>query len=396
MLASRRSRFYRLSLGLYCLALLSKTTACTMPAALLLSLWLKKLPIDRKRWGDIVPFLLLGLAMGLLTMRWEDVHQGTVGSDLGLSMADRLLIASRALWFYLGKLLWPSQLSFVYTQWKIDSSDPRQYFWLLACALAAFSLWYWRERLGRGTVAAAAFYVATLSPLHGFFSLYTFHYTYVMDHYQYVASVGPIALAAGGARLLSNRMAKSWRAPASFCAVAVVLGILGTLTWRQCHIYENVEVLWRDTLKKNPECWMAYNNLATIRLNDGRYEESIPLLRESLRIKPDHHKALSNLGLAEIQEGRMGKAVKHLRRAIELEPGRAEYHNNLGNAVLGLGRIQEAIGHYRRAVELAPYYLEALWNLSSALAQSGHTEEAGELRRKYMSLKDREREILGR
>src|SRR5213083_494673 len=49
-------RFYGLALILYVLALSAKTTACTLPAALLLILWLQKKSINWERILQIAPF----------------------------------------------------------------------------------------------------------------------------------------------------------------------------------------------------------------------------------------------------------------------------------------------------------------------------------------------------
>src|SRR5213595_2627437 len=61
-------RFYVLAMILYALALSAKTTACALPAALLLILWLQKKPINAERILQIVPFFLLGLGMGLVAV----------------------------------------------------------------------------------------------------------------------------------------------------------------------------------------------------------------------------------------------------------------------------------------------------------------------------------------
>src|SRR5438445_414513 len=90
-------RFYGLALGLYGLALSSKTTACKLPAALLLILWLQKKPISWQRILQVIPFFFLGLGMGLVTVWWERYHQGTSRTLFAfLSPIERFLIASRA------------------------------------------------------------------------------------------------------------------------------------------------------------------------------------------------------------------------------------------------------------------------------------------------------------
>ena len=176
----------------------SKTTACTLPAALLLVLWLKGKPINRFRLAQMIPFLVLGVGMGLVTVWWERYHQGTQGALFRLGWLERMLMASHAVWFYLGKLVWPANLTFSYPRWTINAADPLAYGWLVAGAGLGAAIYFARRFAGRGVEVAALFYVATLSPLLGFIMLYTFRYSFVADHYQYVASIGPIALAAAG------------------------------------------------------------------------------------------------------------------------------------------------------------------------------------------------------
>src|SRR5947208_5837293 len=73
-------RFYALALVLYVLSLSAKPTAFTLPAPLLLILWLQKKAFDKRRLLQVLPFLVLGFSMGLLTVWWERYHQGTHGT----------------------------------------------------------------------------------------------------------------------------------------------------------------------------------------------------------------------------------------------------------------------------------------------------------------------------
>ena len=115
---------YAAALACHALALFSKTTACTLPAALVLVLWIRRRPLDLRRWLQIVPFVLLGLVMGLVSVWWERHQQGTVGDEFSYGAIDRLLIAARALSFYFGKFLWPDNLTFSYPLWTIDPRSP--------------------------------------------------------------------------------------------------------------------------------------------------------------------------------------------------------------------------------------------------------------------------------
>src|SRR3954471_8128245 len=195
----RRWIFYYLALTLYTLALSAKTTACTLPAALLLILWLQKKPITMGRLMQIVPFVVLGIGMGLLAIWWEHYHQGTSRDVFTfLSPIERMLVATRAVWFYLSKIFWPSDLTFIYPRWNISPADLVHYIWLVACIAAGAAIYFLRRSVGRGVEVAAAFFIATLGPVLGFIMLYTFRYTFVADHYQYLACIGPIALASAG------------------------------------------------------------------------------------------------------------------------------------------------------------------------------------------------------
>src|SRR6266403_6421220 len=191
--------FYVLALILYMLALSAKTTACTLPAALFLILWLQKKAINWKRIFEILPFLVLGLAMGLLAMWWERYHQGTSRAAITfLSPIERVLVASRAVLFYLSKLIWPSNLTFIYPKWTISPEHLLDYVWLVAAIAVCMAIYWLRRSTGRSVEVAAAFLGATLSPVLGFIMLFTFRYTFVADHYQYLACIGPIALVSAG------------------------------------------------------------------------------------------------------------------------------------------------------------------------------------------------------
>ena len=243
--------WYGLALLFYALALFSKSTACTLPAALLLVLWLKTKPIDWRRLVQVVPFLLMGLGLGLLAVWWERYHQGTQGKLFSLSWLERILVASHALWFYAGKLFWPENLTFSYPRWAIEPADPLAYGWLAAGLGMGAVIYYVRRYVGRGLEVGVVFFAAMLSPLLGLIMLYTFRYSFVADHYQYVASIGLIALAAGGLTVVlrSGETKRPYLRPVLCGAWLLTLGVL---TWRQCGMYRDVETLWRTTIARNP------------------------------------------------------------------------------------------------------------------------------------------------
>src|SRR5213595_859160 len=279
----RRWIFYCLALIFYVLALSAKATACTLPAALFLILWLQNKPITMRRLVQIVPFVFLGIGMGLLAVWWERYHQGTNRAVFTfLSPIERILVASRAVWFYLSKIFWPSNLTFIYPRWNISPADLLDYIWLVACIAACVSIYFLRRYVGRSVEVAAAFFVATLSPVLGFIMLFTFRYTFVADHYQYLASIGPIALASAGVASLAGAF-KGSRQLILGPALCVIV-TLAVLTWRQSAMYGDIETLWRTTLAKNPECWMAHTNLGLVLLQKGEIDDGIAHYRSALQM----------------------------------------------------------------------------------------------------------------
>ena len=378
--------FYSLSLIFYALALSAKATACTLPAALFLILWLQQKPITMRRLLEIVPFVMLGVGIGLLAVWWERYHQGTNREVFTfLSPIERILVASRAVWFYLSKIFWPSNLTFIYPRWNISPSDVLNYTWLIAGIGACMAIYFLRRSLGRSVEVAAAFFVATLSPVLGFIMLFTFRYTFVADHYQYLACIGPIALASAGVVSLSHKFAQ-YRTVIISGALLIVAS-LGALTWRQAATYTDIETLWRTTLARNPECWMAHTNLGLVFLQKGKIDEGIAEYRAALQMQPDSWDAEYNLGTALLGKAQVDEAILHCERAVRMRPTDPDAQVSLGNALFQKGRIDEAIAHYQQAITVHPDHFLARYSLGHALLEKGELEGAIQVCRSALLLR---------
>jgi tetratricopeptide (TPR) repeat protein len=312
--------------------------------------------------------------MGLLAVWWERYHQGTHGPLFAISPLERLLIASRAIWFYLGKLFWPSNLTFIYPRWHITPSNPFDYLPLLGIAGFCAALWLTRRYFGRGVEVAMLFFAATLGPVLGFIMLYTFRYTFVADHYQYLASIGPIALVCAGAATLARSYNQTRQL--IFGLLVCLIVTLTALTWRQSAMYADIESLWRTTITRNPDCWMAHNNLGTVLLQKGQVDDAIARYQQTLRLAPEYGDADYNLGNAFLQKGEIDAALSHYQKALSVMPKDPDIQVGLGNALWQKGKADEAIDHYRKALELRPSYFGAHYNLSTVLLQKGEIDEA--------------------
>jgi tetratricopeptide (TPR) repeat protein len=384
----RRRGLYAAALGLFLCALLSKTVTCSLPAAILLVLWWKR---GRITWRDVIataPFFVLGIAFGLWTAWLERYQVGAVGPDFDLTLIERCLIAGRALWFYAAKLIWPYPLMFIYPRWIIDAAVWWQYLFPAAATAVVVALWLARSRIGRGPLVAALFFAGTLVPALGFFNVYPHIYSFVADHFQYVASVGVIALSVGLGFAAADRLGPRG-APVAAVVSAVILAVLGTLSWRQARVYTDLESLWRHVLARNPGAWIAHNNLGTVLRADGRAEEAIDHFREAMTLAPQHAKAYVNLGGALRGQGRVDEAIEYCREALRVRPGDPMALNNLGAALLDRGDVNEAILHLRRALEHRPNFAHAHSNLGACLWARGDSDLAlNHLRRAVELLPD--------
>jgi tetratricopeptide (TPR) repeat protein len=373
--SGRVPRWHAAALLMFFVALLSKSVTATLPAALLVILWWKRGSISPKRdIAPLLPFFVLGASMGAVTAYLERTHVGASGAAFELSPAARILVAGRALWFYLGKIAWPSGLTFIYPRWTIDPSSAVQWLFPAGGLVLVFLFWLQRNRT-RSPLAIALLFAGTLFPALGFVNLFPFLYSYVADHFQYLAMAAVVAGVSAAATLGTRRLGP---APLSLARVGcgLVVAALGLMTWRQCHAYEDTETLWRATISNNPESWMAYNNLAVEYLKDGRLDEAAADVAAGLRLNPDNPAAHATLGETLDRQGHPDRALAEFNRALELDPYNAAAHTNLADTLEQLGRTDEAMAHFNAALEVAPESAKAMSGLGEAYLRRGNMDLA--------------------
>ncbi len=368
----RTAKVYALATGLFLLALLTKTVTATLPAALLVVGWWQRGRLDWRR--DVLPLLpwfALGIATGLFTAHFEKTIIGASGADFTLSALDRVVLAGRVFWFYLGHLAWPAELLFIYPRWTVDAGVWWQWLFPVAGLVLLGGLLAWSRR-SRAPLAVALLFGGTLFPALGFVNVYPFIFSYVADHFQYLASLACFALLAAGLVSLTTR----WSARVRMLGAALLLATLGTLSWRQSAMYRDVFVLYETTLARNPDVWMAHQNLALALMDAGRLDESLPHLEAALRLHPNYAPAENNLGNNLVRRGRAAEALPHLEKALQLQPNYPAAHNNLGSALLALDRLPESLAQFEKATQLDPRYALAHRNLGIVLAMSERIPEA--------------------
>ncbi len=367
-----------LAVGLYLAALLAKTVAAVLPAALAIVLaWRRRL---RGRDALLLgPMLLAGAAMGQLTAFLERYQVGARGADWAFTPVERVLIAGRAIVFYAGKLLWPVGLSFQYRRWTIDAASAAQYLFPLAVVAAVLGLALAARRIGWGPFVAMAYFGVAILPASGLFDVFPMRFSFVADHFQYLASAGPIALGAAIVWLGAARAAVRARVDPRRVRLAVsvlLVGTLSILTWRQAHAYTDLETLWRHTLAENPDAWLAHYNLGKLLADRGETDEAMAQYREALAAKPDLAEANVNLANALADGGDLDGAIGHYEAALSADPDKPLTHYDLGLALEQTGRVDRAEAQYREAIRLDPGLGGAHNNLAILLYDRGEYRAA--------------------
>ncbi len=378
--ASPFSCWYLLSLLTFILAMLSKGSAAVLPVLLLGIVWWLRtgtVPIFASaKMGlspSVSPFFLVALVLAGVNV-WFQTH-GTQIVIRSASFAERLLGAGGVVWFYLYKALLPLSLVFVYPQWHIEVGNPLWWLPLVAAVVVTMVLWLYRKSWSRPFLFAWGFFCVALAPMMGFVDVGYMQYSLVADHYQHIAIIGVIALASA----LWSRWHHWTRGGARWAATVVaiaVVGILILLSWRQSGLYRDAMTLYQATLEKNPDCWIAHNNLGNVLDKAGRTKDAIEHYEQALRLNPDFPEAHYNLGNVLDKAGRTNEAIGHYEQALRLNPDFSEAHHNLGNVLDIAGRRKEAIEHYEQALRLNPDYPDAHYNLGLTLANAGRLREA--------------------
>jgi protein O-mannosyl-transferase len=365
---------YALALLCGILATASKSSTLLLPVVLALCSWWVR---GRCHWRDlakVAPFLLITIVAGAITMQ---ILQRNGGDELhwAQSWPERLITAGNIFWCYLGKLLWPHPLMTLYPSWEIDAGQWTSYLPIVAVALVLIILWLKRQSWSRPYFFAFAYYLATLLPVMGLFSMSEFRYSLVEDHLQYLASMGPLALAGAGLTSFSD-FAISRRPWLRSALCAGLLFVLGLLSWRQAWFYQNPNTLWTYDLAQNPNCWLAYSGLGVGFAQKGQVDKAIEFYQKSLAINPTYTLTHDNLGQALVQKGQTDEAIAQYQEALAIDPNFVTAYYDLGLALLQKGQADGAIEQFQRALKINPNSVTIHYNLGLVLLQTGQVDRA--------------------
>ncbi len=436
LLTAHQWKLYALATLSFILALCSKTDACIVPVVLLFVLVWKRGFINKRDILLLVPWMILGLLAACMTIHIEHGQAGAKGHGFHFSLAQHFIIAGKDLWFYPLKLFWPWPMMAVYPRWHI--SHPAAWEWIFPITAFAIPLILlaFSRKIGRGAFVAVCAYGLMISPLLGFIAFYTEEYTFVADHYQYLACIGIIVLVTEAATGIFSRLGRSEKTAddlslptngrASAAASAKVGGIgswlgaavsvlvlltLGTMTWAQSEIYTPPLRVWTHNIKYSPDCWLAMervgvheygkghvaaalllfqranelshggnlivnSNLGDVYRHLGQYAKAIPYYRRSLAVAGRQPPIIAHLVDCYEKIGDWRQAYQDLLHGVQLLPRSADLQTELASMLARAGHAKRAVPHFRAAIKYEPQDTKALFGLAESLDATGQWQKA--------------------
>ncbi len=378
---------YVCSLALFVLGLLSKSILITLPAVLMIWHWWRQGRVTAATMATIWPFFAIGIAITLADVAF---YKGRDPTAFDFSALERVLLAARTLGFYVGKLLWPMDLAVVYHRWQVGLADGLAWGCAFGAAAVLAGLWFYRERIGRGPLAGALFFVVTLSPNLGFVDYGYMLYSFVADRYQYLPGLGLMAtlaaIAAAGvtraAAALPPSPALALRFGAAGLAGLILLG-LATLTWRQASIYQDEFTFYSHIIGMNPQARFIHRSLGMQYHDRGRYEDALAAYRMDLKLaqtQPSPHLRIANnhssIGRSLEELGRLDEAEQSFRAGLAQAPTHAAAADDLGGFLIRRQRYREALHYFQALVGNKPRIPRYHVGHGVALAGLGRADQA--------------------
>jgi len=370
--------WYVLSLTLFIVAMLCKSTVAMFPAILLLYAWWRW---GRLEWRDLwasAPFFAVSIVLGLITIQFQVARAMANVRIPAEGLASRVAAAGPAAVFYVIKAILPVGLYPIYPVWNLG---PVPWDALAWCAIIAGLSYCWMRRAswGRHALLGFGFFFINLIPVLGIVPMAFLRISRVSDHFAYLPLVGLVGLAAAAA----GRWRAAARPPIFWACAALVIACCVRASRSYSRDFTSEEALWTYTLQNNPRAWLAHNNLGIVLARSGQLDDAIAHLEEAVRLEPDFPEARNNLGLALTDAHRLPEAIDELTEAVRLNPDLAGAHLNLGRAFMAEGRAPEAVVQLEKVLSLEPQNPEARKNLAvahnnfgNALARAGSLTEA--------------------
>jgi tetratricopeptide (TPR) repeat protein len=387
---------YLLTVALYVLSVLCKSSVVMFPCVVLLYSWWRSLQVDRPTaphsifdalvkelpgilpqslWRGVVgsiPLFLISAIAAWVTIYFQ--HDRAIGSEtipVGGPLS-RTEIAGVSMWFYIWKTVFPFGLLPIYPRW-----EPQ--LWMLlswpAMAVVIFALWLRRKTWGGHVLLGLGFFLVNLFPIIGFIKMSYMRITWAADHFLYLPALGLIGLAAAGLGVLYDRAARHNQTLLAGFGAAV-LAAMTIYAHSYAGVFANEYEMWTHTLKHNPDAWQAHSRLGKVMIEQGNNDAAFFHISESVRLRPDLAETHNNYGAMLEKKGDVNGAIEQLREAVRLAPDINIYKINLASLLVRVKRYQEGAEIYQELLRNDPENPTFLCNLGVAQYFLGQNDAA--------------------
>ena len=380
-------RRYAAVVFFFALALLAKPMAVTLPLVLvILDYWpLERMPVPfsigdaqiRMRAGKLlvekIPLLAMSIASSWVTVVAQ--HRGeAMTSTIALAMQQRIGNAIVSYAKYIGKMFWPSGLSYYYPH-----PGNRLAMWeILAAAglLLAITAAVWRYRDRRYLVFSWTLFLVTLLPVIGIVQV---GLQAMADRYAYIPLIGLFVMIVWEL----SEAAERWHIPAAAQAsvATLVLAAFGVVTVINIGYWHDSVTLFSHAREVIPFAnTRIETNLGAALVDDGRNAEGIEHFKIAESLAPDLFVAHFNIGYALAQAGDNSRALPELLEALRTATTSEEKSralNNLAAAYLDLGKDGQAEQAFSELLKLQPNSLAGRAGRGQAFFNMGRYDEAG-------------------
>ena len=353
-----KTRLLWFSCVLFFCSLMSKPMAVTLPLVLFIIDFYRRRALSMRMAVEKLPYAILAALFVKITWASQG-HSLTAAGKL----LPGLELALHNIFFYIGKILLPLNLSALYPAPQFGDKLASPALFLTEAALLAlivWGAWRWRENW-RELSFGLAFFAAALLPI---IQLVPIGWASAADRYTYLPALG-LSFAAAELFLRIHALPRL-RKVAGITGISVLLA-LGAMSFARCFVWKDSITLWGDVLTKHPGSTIALNNRGKALLAAGRFEEAEENFAKALASHNDSIIFLSNHAAALARLGRYDQALKDLSRAIELMPDSATLHNNRGAVYLLKKEPKKGLKDFERALELQPNHTDARINRETAL-----------------------------
>jgi Flp pilus assembly protein TadD len=379
--ARKRTRFYVLSILLFLLAMLAKTSMVALPVVLLVHAWWKRGGVSFEDAVRTAPFFLISFVLGIITCSYQ--WGRAIGAEkipVG-GVASRIATAGMAILFYLGQIVWPMNLLPIYPRWEVD--PPKAWQFLAWPVIAAAAAWIWANRgtaerpgWGRHAAFGLGFFLLMVLPVLGFVTISYMRITWVADHFIYLPMIGVIPLVGAALTRWYERSDDEWSRALIMAGGAISVAACMLLSFRYANAWASEDALWTHTLRSNHGAWQAHNRLGAKKFARGDIEGAYYHFTQSTRLRPDLGETHNNLGSSLMAKGRLDEAIREFAEACRRTPGVPQMQVNLANALFQAGRFDEASAGFRVLLEKQPNNAALLNNYAVSLYRQGKREEA--------------------